>query len=362
MKHEQIAGVHNTKQQAFKILINSAYGGVGNSYFLYYSVENAEAITVTGRVGIKWIEKKVNDKINRILKNEEYKDYIIAIDTDSIYVNLYDIVKAVFGEYTADNPNSINNKEEVVDFIDKFCRDKINPYIEKCYEELSDYLNSYENHMDMKREIISDNAIWTGKKRYMMQVMYDEDKKIVDKPKKKVMGIETVKSSTPYVCREKLKEVINLALTKENDALIEYIDDFKEHFDELSVEEIAFPRGVTEIHKWVESDGKTVKSGCPINVRASIVYNNMIDFHNLGKKYKKIGEGDQMRFVYLKTPNPAHSNVIGFPEVLPKELDLHSYIDYNLQFKKVFLAPIESITEVIGWDTEKKFKLEDFFV
>ena len=341
----------NNIQMARKIQLNSAYGAVGNQYFRYYNLLNAEAITLSGQVSIRWIENKMNQKMNKILKTEDV-DYVIASDTDSIYLNLGPLVEGVYkGRKETD--------EVIVGFIDKVCSMELEPYIESSYEALAKYVNAYDQKMFMKRETIANKGIWTAKKRYILNAWDIEGVRFAE-PKLKVMGIEAVKSSTPGACRDKIRECLKVIMNKDEDAAQEFIAQFREQFNELPIEDIAFPRGCNGINKWA-NQSSIYSKGTPIHVRGALLYN----FHNtkqrLTHKYPLIQDGEKIKFIYLKTPNKISENVISFPNTFPKEFGLDKQVDYELQFSKSFLEPIKVIMDTIGWKPEKIASLEFLF-
>ena len=338
-------------QMAKKIALNSAYGAIGNEYFRYYKLANAEAITLSGQVSIQWIEEKMNSYLNKVLKSDGV-DYVIAIDTDSIYLNMGPFVDAVFKGREA-------STEEIVNFLDKISHMELEKYIESSYEELANYLNAYENKMVMKRENIAERGIWTGKKRYILRV-WDSEGVRYEKPKLKMMGIEAIKTSTPAPCRQYIKDALEIIMTKEEDDVINFIENARKEFRNLRPDEIAFPRSVSEIKKW-ESRTDMYNKGCPIHVRGAILYNHYTKKAGLDKKYAAIQSGEKIKFCYLKTPNIIQENVFSFIQEFPKELGLEKYIDYDAQFNKSFVEPMKIILNAIGWSVEKKVSLESFF-
>ena len=342
----------NNIQMAKKIQLNSAYGAIGNNYFRYYKLENAEAITLSGQFSIRWIENKMNGYLNRLLKTEQ-KDYVIASDTDSIYLNLGYLVQTIFG--TDKNVD----KTKVVNFLDKTCAEQFEPFIEKSYAELASYVNAYEQKMFMKRENIADRGIWTAKKRYILNVWDSEGVRYAN-PKLKVMGIEAVKSSTPAPCRQMLKDAFNKIMTETEDDVITFIDDCRQKFKSMPPEDIAFPRSVSEVDKY-KSVNAIYEKGTPIHCRGALLYNHYVKQNKLDHKYSLIQNGEKIKFCYLSKPNPIHENVISFIQDFPKELALDKYIDYDLQFNKSFLEPLKIILNSIGWSTEKTVNLELFF-
>lgn len=338
-------------QLAKKVQLNSAYGALGNEYFRFFDLRQAEAITLSGQLSIRWIESKLNTYINKLLKTKDV-DYVIASDTDSVYVHLGPLVDMVYG--SKNTP-----KEKIVDFIDKACQEKIEPFIDKAYQELADYMNAYAQKMQMKREVIADKGIWTAKKRYILNV-YDSEGVRFAEPKLKMMGIEAVKSSTPMSCREKIKEALKIVMTGTESELQAFIAKFREEFRTLPFTDIAFPRGVSDLSKYTDKVSM-YKKGTPIHVRGAIMYNHMLNVKKLTKKYQPIKDGDKVKFCYMKVPNPMQENIFSCMNVLPKEFELENYIDYDLQFEKAYIEPLKIIVETFGWSVEKKSSLESFF-
>jgi DNA polymerase elongation subunit (family B) len=243
--------------------------------------------------------------------------------------------------------------------MDKVCEDKIQPYIDESYEELAEYVNAFQQKMQMKREALADKGIWTAKKRYILNV-YNNEGVQYNEPEMKIMGLEVVKSSTPAAVKEKMREVIRLIINSNESTVQTYIEDFHEEFRKLPVEDISFPRSVNGITEY--SDSVTMyKKGTPIHVKGAIMYNHYLQKFGLDKKYPMIKEGEKLRFTYLKTPNPVKENVISYPLRMPKEFELQSYIDYEMQFQKSFIEPIKIVLNCIGWDVEKRNTLDEFF-
>jgi DNA polymerase elongation subunit (family B) len=341
----------NNIQMAKKISLNSAYGAIGNQYFRYYKLANAEAITMSGQVSIRWIEGKMNSYLNKILKTNDV-DYVIASDTDSIYLNMGPFVETVY-------KGREKTTEEVVGFLDKVCSMEFEKYIESSYQELADYVNAYDQKMQMKRENIADRGIWTAKKRYILNV-WDSEGVRYDEPKLKIMGLEAVKSSTPAPCRQKIKDALKIVMTKTEDEMISFIDNFRKAFNKLPPEEISFPRSINDVDKH-KSSSTLYSKGTPIHARGALLYNHLIKEKKLDKKYAKIQNGEKIKFCYLKLPNPIHENVISYIQEFPKEFGLDKYIDYDLQFSKAFLEPMKVILDAIDWKVEKTVNLESFF-
>jgi DNA polymerase elongation subunit (family B) len=350
---EKTISKYNNLQLGKKVSLNSAYGALGNEYFRFFDVRQAIAITTAGQLAIRWIENRLNDYLNKLLNTKD-KDYVIASDTDSIYLCLDQLVSKTIRE-----TNPTVGTKEIVSFLDRVCETKIQSFIDKSYNDLAQYVNAYDQKMQMKREAIADKGIWTAKKRYILNVYNNEGVEYI-KPKLKVMGLEMVKSSTPSSCRKKLKEAIEVIINKDENSVIQFIETYRKEFRNEDLSDIAFPRGVNGLDKYGDKTSIYGK-GTPIHVRGSLIYNNLIKTHKLSKKYPFIKEGEKVKYIYLKEPNIIRSNVIAFSQVLPIELDLHKYIDYDTQFEKAFVEPLKIILDSIGWKTEKTSSLEAFF-
>jgi DNA polymerase elongation subunit (family B) len=341
----------NNIQMAKKISLNSAYGAIGNQYFRYYKLENAEAITLSGQVSIRWIESKMNAYINKLLKTENV-DYVIASDTDSIYLNMGPLVEIIY-------KGREKTTESVVSFLDKVAGMELEQYIESSYQELANYVNAYDQKMQMKRENIADRGIWTAKKRYILNV-WDSEGVRYEEPKLKMMGIEAVKSSTPAPCRKMIKDALKLMMSGTEDEVIDFIENARKEFKKLPPEQISFPRSASDVQKY-KSSSTIYAKGTPIHVRGALLFNHYIKEANLTNKYSLIQNGEKIKFIYLKKPNSIHENIISFIQEFPKELNLDKYIDYDLQFEKAFLEPLKIILDAIGWNVEKTVNLDSFF-
>ena len=345
----------NNMQMAKKIQLNSAYGALGNQYFRFFDTKYAESITLSGQLSIKWMETFLNAFLNKKL-NTGSTDYVLAVDTDSLYVSLDELV----------NQSGIDetDTEAVVNFLDEAAQRVLEPFIDKYYQKLADYVGAYEQKMIMKREAIARNGVWTGKKHYILDV-YDNEGVRYAEPQLKTMGVESVRSSTPKVCREALKKAYAVLLREGETALRDFVDNFRDEFYNMPFEDVAFPRGCRYINKWHEKEERSevvYKKGTPIHVRGALLYNDLIKKKKLQKKFNYVHEGDKIKFCYMKLPNPLRENVFAVPQVLPNELGLQEYVDYEKQFEKTFKEPLSHLCEVVGWSLDKRYTLDDFFV
>ena len=341
---------YDNLQLAKKVSLNSAYGAMGSQYFRFYDLRLAIGVTSAGQLSIRWIEDKLNGYMNRLLKTNG-EDYVIASDTDSIYLRLGELVNKVYSKKTDVN--------QLISFMDRVCEDKLQPYIDESYQELASYVNAFAQKMQMKREGLSDKGIWTAKKRYILNV-YNNEGVQYSVPQMKVMGLEMIKSSTPSAIRDKMKATIKLMVTGTEDEVQDYIANFRKEFKTLPIEEISFPRSVNGLKTYTDNILIYTK-GTPIHVKGSLLYNYLLNKHKLTKKYPIIKEGEKLKFTYLIQPNPINDTVISYPNRLPSEFGLDNYINYDLQFEKAFLDPIKIILNCMNWQAEKTNSLSNFF-
>lgn len=341
---------YDNLQLAKKVSLNSCYGACGSQYFRFYDLRVALAVTTSGQLSIRWIENKINNYMNRILGTTDV-DYVIASDTDSIYLRMGEMVN----KFVPDQ----SDKQKVISVMDKICEEKIQPFIDKSYNELAIYVHAFAQKMQMKREGLSDKGIWTAKKRYILNVYNNEGVQYAE-PQLKVMGLEMVKSSTPSAIREKMKETILMMIRGTESEVQDFIENFRKEFKKLPPEEISFPRGLNGLREYSDSV-MLYKKGTPIHVKGAILYNHYLKQRGLDKKYPLIQEGEKLKFTYLKQPNPFKDTVISYPGRLPEEFGLHDFVDYDMQFDKSYLEPVKTILDCIGWNHKKVSTLDGFF-
>lgn len=348
-KYKNDISKYNNFQMARKIQLNSLYGAMANQYFRFYDDRIAEGITMSGQHIIRQTAVGLDNFLNKVCgtENEMYSFYS---DTDSCYITLKGLVDKYYSKM---------DKDKLIDVLDKIGDDQIEPCIAKSMDELAEYTNSFAKKLVFKREAIADRAIWIAKKRYAMNV-YDNEGVRYQTPDLKVMGLEIVRSSTPACVQDSLKEAVRLCLTSDEATLQEYIKKTRKAFVNLPAEDIAFPRGCNNLHKYTDQ-ANIYAAKTPMQVRGSLLYNFYLKKHKLDSKYELIQEGDKIKFLYLKEPNTLKENCISFITKIPTEFNIHRYVDYDLMFEKAFLDPMNTIVQALGWQTEKVHTLEDLF-
>jgi len=347
VKTENEITLFNVNQMAFKLILNSAYGALGNAHFRYFERDIAEGITLTGQFIIRSVLNSMNEFMNLTLKTKGI-DYVIAGDTDSIMVNVSGVIEKI----------GLQDKDKIVDFLDMFAKKKVEVMLKELFDDISTYLNAFDNVLHMKRESIGDRAIWRAKKNYVIRVLDNEGVRYTT-PKVKIVGIEVVRSSSPRICRNALKDAIYILLGGNEQELIDFVTSFKEKFMTEKYETIASPRGVSDIGKWVDS--KTMwKSATPFHVKGAILYNHLLEVNNLNR-YRVIKNSDKIKLLPLKERNPWRTTTIAFHDEIHPELGITKYIDVNSQYIKTFLNPLHSLTNLVGWKTEAVNSIDDFF-
>jgi len=343
------AGRYDIMQNVKKVCLNSAYGALGNEYCRWFDVRQAEGITMAGQLSIRWIANHLNEYLNVTLKTEGI-DYVIASDTDSVYLNHKRLVELVY------QGKELPPKEKIIEMMNKFCEDRLHPQIVKICKDLALYVNAYEQKMSMKRESLCDKGIWTAPKRYILNI-YNKEGVQYAKPKIAISGLEVIKSNTPSSCRDAMKQAIEIIMNGKESELHDFSKKFRKEFATLPVEEIAFPSGVKNVNEY--ADKHTIYGkGAPAHVKACLIFNHKLREMQLHNKYRLIPEGEKIKWVYLKKNNPIGEGIIGFIDTMPPEFGLDPFYDRSTQFQKAFIDKLEIITNCVGWSVEKQARLD----
>ena len=373
---DEIAKSEHNQQLALKVLLNSLYGALGNAGFRYFMIEMAQSVTLSGQVVIQWIERKINEFVSK--KTGIEKDRIVLIDTDSVVIDLEDLVNQVCPEHYT--------REQRLEFLIKFGEKVMDPYIDHCYQEFAEYINAFQQKMHMKRENVISRMISVAKKMYCMEVYNSEGKQFsVDDPYMKIMGLKLVKSDTPAVMRQALRKALPILLQKSEAEVQDYVEEVRKTFGQYTVEEIAFPKTANNVSAYdrkiverlydnatdkiekanladkLDVDSLIYTKKTPIAVKGALIYNHLIEKYALGLKYQPIRDGDKVKFVYLKKGNPIGESVIAFVDKLPDEFKLREWVDYQTMFEKVFYKNMEILCQPLGWSPKKVETLDSIF-
>ena len=346
-------------QMALKILLNSGYGALGNSASRYFEIAMAESITLSGQANIKYIANCLSDEINRMegKAKDDYIDRIIAIDTDSNYLDCSGLVEIFSKRYEAKNKKPPTT-EDITNWLDALFAKHFEPFIDKSYQDFADYQNAYEHKMFMAREVIAESAMWTKKKRYIMKILDSEGVRFA-KPKYKVMGQDAIRSSTPEICRDMLKDAYKVILDGDETTMQEFIKVFREEHKKLPAHIIATNSSANGLAKY--SNKKTVyEKGAPGHVRGALLYNNYLDKLGL-TSVDKIQEGEKVKVLALKEPNMLKYKTVSFPQFLDESLDLNKYVDHKVMFEKTFIKPLTPLLDLLGWKAVPTANLNAMF-
>ena len=335
---------------SIKIVLNGGYGALSNEHNRWYSDDLAESITLTGQLSVKWVERDLNAFLNKTFKTTNV-DYVVAIDTDSAYINVDKAIEMMFGdaEYTQD---------QLMDKLEKFAA-KVEEVIEASVQALYKEINSYDAALHMKLEAIGP-AIWIVKKRYIMSLMSFKGVRL-NPPKIKVQGIEAVRSSTPAAVRQWIKDAIPIILSGDERKLKDFLNEKRELFNAMPFSQVAFPRSANSLEGYSDPDS-IYRKGTPAQVRAALLYNERVHMLDLQNSLPLINSGDKIRFCYMILPNPLYENIFGCPDELPDEFGLEQYIDYNKQFDKAFALPLQKIFRAAGMNVSDNIDITQFFM
>lgn len=349
IKYKKIADLKGTIQLALKVLNNSGYGAISQSGFIFFDNRIAEGITMTGRYIIQYVSFHFNKRLNDFFKTVGH-DYIAYMDTDSSMFALGNIVKKYYATKTP---------EQIVEALDVLMEKHLRPFINEATDTIAMEQNYFKKTIFFKREKICSSGFWVAPKKYALKV-YDNEGVRYKEPDYAITGIEVVRSSTPEMARNALKECVIHVINKDIDALRLIVERTHEQFKTFPAEDIAFPRGVNNLEQY--SDDTTIYGrGTPIAVRGALMHNHFVEKLELGNLYQPINEGDKILFLYLQEPNHFKENVISFVDTIPKEFNLDKYVDREMQFEKVFVAPLQGIMKAVGWTLVEQASLDDFF-
>ena len=346
------------RQYLQKILLNSLYGVLGLPVFRFYDLDNAEATTTTGQSLIKFSKKITNHFYNKELGTDE--DYVIYIDTDSIFASAVPLVEKRF-------PNEKLSETMMTQRIMEICGE-VQDYLNTSYDYFAKkFLNIDEHVFDIKQEVVAKTGLFVTKKRYGLRIINDAGRKV---NKTQVKGLDTVRSNFAPAMKDLLQNVLDDILADvPKEKIDERISVFKRNMHNLSYEVMANPIGVKGIGKYIEKDEETsfakYKKGAPVHVKAAINYNSILQHWFEGRKYEKITNGNKIKWVYLKD-NQFGFDAIGYKgyEDPPQILEfIKTNIDHNKMFEQAMSKKIGMFYQALSWEAvvDKQQSIERFF-
>jgi len=357
-KIEKLTALKNelkNEEQAIKLTMNSIYGAIGNSWFVCFNPEVAEAVTLQGQDLIKHSEKilhkyfhefwhkdkELHDKLGLTNVKKIHKPMVVYGDTDSNYVTFQEVVASCEGWEGSDK-----------DLILAINEHRLVGYLKKCFDIYAEKWGT-DNYQDFEMETLSINGIFLGKKKYVTNIVYSDGVHSEPLSSIKTTGVEMVKGGTPSFVREKLIYLTKFIFSKgggfELREFVQELKAIKKDFKAQEPENISVAVNVNNYQKFVLNDTTAleVAKGCPIHVRASAYHNFLLNSTKYKDKYPLIGGGEKVRFYFVKVKNPGDNNVFAYSQ------GTHPYefappIDFDQQFTKTILDPINRFIEVMG--------------
>ena len=346
------------RQHIQKIVLNSLYGVLGLPVFRFYDLDNAEATTTTGQQLIKFSKRITNHFYNKELETNE--DYVIYIDTDSIFASAVPLIEKRF-------PNQELSETMMTQRIMEICSE-VQDYLNESYNYFAKKFCNVDDHVfDIKQEVVAKTGLFITKKRYGLRIINDAGRKV---NKTHVKGLDTIRSNFAVAMKELLSNVLDDILADvPKEKIDERISIFKRNMHNLSYEVMANPIGVKGIGKYEVEDEETsfskYKKGAPVHVKAAINYNSLIDHWYEGKRYEKISNGTKIKWVYLK------ENTFGFDAIAfkghedPKEILelIKNHIDHNKMYEQAMSKKLGMFYQALDWGgvEDKTTSMNRFF-
>jgi DNA polymerase elongation subunit (family B) len=339
---------YNRRQHAYKIKLNDVYGCYAINGWRYTDGHKiiSKAITLTGQRVTQESIKFVNQWMNEQLGTTD-KDYVVTSDTDSLFIQVKDLVLQRYPE-TKTKDEYIKAVLEIATEVQKYA----NANIERVAREKFNIKG--DHYFELKQEVVIERGYFAGKRRYAMYIVNKEG---VTVDEMVMMGLDLMKSNMTPMYRkfgEELLQQIMFGAPKSD--IDKRILDFKKFVKDLPLGDIAKPTGVKQVSSYIDRKPgigeifSTLKLKCPINTKAAIWYNDLLRFKKLDKKYPCFREGDKMRYIQLKD-NPYRIDVIGFtgndPEFITEFMD--KYADREQGFESSLMNKLVGIYEDLGW-------------
>lgn len=302
--------------------------------------------TKTDNPSCKGIFRNVSD-MKEFLRSNEIETIVI----DGYFVKSRDLNKDSELQDFLKDKRILWNWYNELDFIQGVDHFRYGGYFKKCLE---DYAESYgvKNREDFELERISESIINIAKKKYIQHIVYEDgipyDRLTYIFPK----GVELVRSSTPSFAREKIVEIVKYLFSHPDTFnikdLLKLVKNLRKEFELADIDDICMQSSVSNYETKVLDDKERLNfvSGAHFAVKASAYYNYLLNKErSLQSKYEFIKSGAKIKYYYCKNKrvNDMFAYIRGsFP------IEMAPEVDYDIQFAKSILSPINSIIEPLG--------------
>ena len=355
--NEAKAEYFDRMQLVTKILLNSFYGVLGNPGFRFFDPDNATAITSTGQQLIKFTADIGNQYYRKELGKD--KDYCIYTDTDSTFFSSLPLIKHRYPDYDLTDEKWMPDKTIEIS-------DEVQSFINRSYDIYGKKFHNVDKHrFDIKQENVAKAGLWIAKKRYAQWIINVEGHTV---SKLDVKGLDVVRSSFPPSFRKfmarVLEDILNDISKTDLDAKIL---DFKDHMKTLPLLDVMFPVGVKNVRKYTRKSDEPFTprmKGTPVHVKSALNYNDYLRHQGISKKYQSIGNGEKIKWTYLK------NNALGLDTMAmkgfedPRQLEefIEKYINYEKVFDSAFANKLNDFYSAMDWGSiPKNNNLGKFF-
>jgi hypothetical protein len=353
VKKDPILGdFYNRRQHAYKIKLNDVYGCYAINGWRYTDGHKfiSKAITLTGQRLIQESIKHVNKWMNNQV-NTEGIDYIVTSDTDSLFIQVKDLLRQRYPDL------DLNNREETVKYVLEIATEVQNIANDNLHGLVVELFNLHdrEHYFDLKQEVVLERGYFAGKRRYAQFIVNKEGVPVEELD---IKGLDLMKSNFPPYFRNFAKQLLqDIMFGKPKPEIDKQILAFRESIDTVDWKLLLKPTGLKNVDEYLASSPRLgeifskLELKCPINTKSAIYYNDLLRFKKLDKQYNTFQVGDKMFIAYLKD-NPYKIDVIGFngyndPPFITEFIE--KYLDKTKIFDSVIKNKLETIYEDLKW-------------
>lgn len=311
-----------------------------------YEVEEIESVECIGEFDNEYVyDIEVDDDSHTFIANN-------ILVHNSCYIQFGEMYHSI---------EWIGEQWNIDDFILEMFNFRLNSYIEKCLEKYSKLKNCDANYLILELESVALNGIWMSKKQYIQNLLWDdklrEDQRHENLSKIKSIGYETVMSSTPKFVRDKLPQALKILFqhtdqptAEDLEQLVSFMKETKKEFKLSEIDDISFNKKTNNISKYILDDQEEfqIAQKTPPNVKGAGFYNFLLNNNpEYKKKYKHIGDGEKLKMYHIN--HPMSDTFSYLPSDFPYEIA--PPIDYDKQFEKTMIDPINRLLTSVGLQT-----------